>query len=97
MSKTRETDLEKDKPLLQLLYWKHLHSNEAHALNDGDDCCRAVIWVPDLKEESAPDGMESRLTQNTNDLCVKVRNLPHVSHIWAGEGPACGWSEKVVL
>ena len=37
--------------------------------------------------------MESRLTQNTNDLCIEVSNLPHVGYDGIG-GSACEETQR---
>ena len=82
-------DLQESKPLLQLLHRKHLDTNEAHTLNNGNDGSRPMGWVPDLQKEPASDRMEPSLTEYTNHLSIEISNLPHVGHIRIGVCSVC--------
>ena len=76
--------LQEGEPLLQFFHWKHLHSDEAHALNHRDNGGRVVHWILDLLEEPASDRVKSSLAQHSYDLCIQVSDLSHVRNIWVG-------------
>lgn len=81
------THLKESKPLLQLLHWKHLDTDETHALNDADDGRGVILGVSDFSEESTPDRVEPGLREHTYHLSIQVRYLLHALYIGISISP----------